>query len=179
MLSAITHCEGCYELLMCFRWLCITDASESESVLMSSCNYSLDRSISCHLRCLGAASCSSRRAGVSQMPCVVSVSQVGRQSNLGVSEIAVGTYIWATAPTFQRGSAGQGLILSRCAAQLKTAFCLQNVWTLHFLSLTTIINNFMISSFILNCYWLMKFLFLSFDTHSCYFLKNLWVSLHH
>lgn len=41
------------------------------------------------------------------MPCVVSVSQVGSRSHLRVSEMAVGAYVRATAPTFI-GSAGQG-----------------------------------------------------------------------
>jgi len=47
----------------------------------------------------------------------------------------------------------KGLIPSWRASWLETAFCLQKIWILCFLSLTTIINNFMTSSFILNRYW--------------------------
>lgn len=180
LLSAITHCKHCCELLMCFRWLCINDASESESVLLCTC----DRSLGSSTTAIWDASGHPAATPEGQESAICPVSYLPARwdvwVSLGYLKGQQVPLLGQQPPPLHRGSAGQGTyFLGRHTARLKAAVCLWRVWTFCFLSLTTIINNFMISSFILNLYWLMKFLFLSFDVHSCYFLQTLWVSPHH
>lgn len=83
------------------------------------------------------------------MPCVASASQgdgcVGLRHRKWQQVPAVGQ----KPPSLQSSPAGRG---ADSWQTLKAAFCLWRVGTLCFLSLKTIINNFMISPFTLNCY---------------------------
>lgn len=106
------------------------------------CNYSLDWSIYCHLRCLRASSCHSRRAGVYHMPYATTASQVGEpESFWGVWNGHRCLCLDKSSP-FNRGAQQDKVLLPSTH--------LPQHWWQHsafrkfelYLSLNTLINNF-------------------------------------